>query len=158
MSSLNEVAQEFLAQPRIAVVGVSRTDPSASPNWIYKTLREMGRQVFAVNPNAEVLEGDKAYPTVKDIPGGVDGVVIVTRPEITEKVVRDCAEAGVKRVWMHNNTFMASSVSDEAVAFCKQNGITVIGGACPMMFLDPSHKFMRIVLGAMGRLPKPQEV
>jgi uncharacterized protein len=154
MSSFNTVANEFLAQPRIAVVGVSRKVEGA-PNMIYKILRDKGREVFAVNPNAEVFEGDKCYPSVKDIPGGVDGVVIVTRPEITEKVVHECAEAGIKRVWMHDTTFAGGSVSNEAVAFGKEHGMTVIAGACPMMFLEPGHKFMRVVLGMMGRLPKP---
>lgn len=155
MTNLNNVANEFLAQPRIAVAGISRTREDA-PNLIYKTLKGMGRQVFPVNPNADVIEGDQCYHSVKDIPGGVDGVVIVARPEITEKVVRDCVEAGVKRVWMHNNTFMPSSVSEDAVAFATQNGVTVIAGACPMMFLDPGHKIMKVFLGVMGRLPKPQ--
>lgn len=154
MSTFKAAAHDFLAQPRIAVAGVSRTRQDAS-NSIYKALRDLGRQVFAVNPNADTVEGDKCYHSVKDIPGGVDGVVIVTRPEITEKVVHDCAEAGVKRVWMHNNTFAQSSVSDEAVAFARSQGMTVIAGACPMMFLDSGHKFMRMVLGVMGRLPKP---
>jgi predicted CoA-binding protein len=154
MPSLNEVAQEFMAQPRIAVAGVSHTTENTA-SAIYKVLKQKGKQVFPINPNADSIDGDKCYASVKDIPGGVDGVVIVTRPEITAKVVRDCAEAGVKRVWMHNNTLGPSSVSDEAVAFCKQNNITVIAGACPMMFIDPMHKFMRVVLGAMGRLPQP---
>jgi len=155
MTTLNEAAQEFLAQPRIAVAGVSRTG-QLTGNGIYRALKDMGKEVFAVNPNTAEVEGDKCYASVKDIPGGVDGVVIVTRPEIANKVVHDCAEAGVKRVWMHNNTFGPSSVSKDAVEFCKQNHIAVIGGACPMMFIDPFHKFMRGMLGVMGRLPQPQ--
>lgn len=154
MATLNEVAQEFLAQPRIAVAGVSRSGVGTA-NGIYKVLKERGGQVFPVNPNTEMVEGDKCYASVKDIPGGVDAIVIATRPELTARIVRDCAEAHVPRVWMHNNTLGPSSVSDEAVAFCKENGIQVIAGACPMMFIDPFHKVMRGMLGVMGRLPKP---
>ena len=153
MAKLNEVAKEFLAQPRIAVVGVSRTSQHTA-NAIYNQLKPMGHEVFPINPNAQTVEGDKAYHTLKDVPGGIENVVIVTRPEIAAKVAKDFIAAGVKRVWMHNNTFGPSSVSDEAVAFCKQNNISVIAGACPMMFIDPFHKVMRGMLGIMGRLPQ----
>lgn len=155
MTTLNEAAKDFLAQGRIAVVGVSRTG-QLTGNGIYRALKEMGKQVFPINPNTGEVEGDKCYPSVKDVPGGVDGVVIVTRPEITLKVVHDCAEAGIARVWMHNNSMGPSSVSDEAVAFCKENHIGVIAGACPMMWIDPFHKFMKGMLGMVGRLPQPQ--
>jgi predicted CoA-binding protein len=154
MTTLNELATDFLAQKRIAVVGVRRSTEDAA-NAIYKTLKERGHEVFPVNPNAQTFQGDPCYPNVQAIPGGVDGVVIATRPEITEQVVKDCAEAGVRRVWMHDNTFVPGSRSDEAVQFCKDHGIAVIGGACPMMWMDFGHKCMRAVLGLMGRLPNP---
>ena len=151
--SFKEKAQDFLAQERIAVAGVSRTRQDAA-NLIYKKLRDTGHQVFAVNPKADEVEGDVCYANMQAIPGGVDGAVIVTKPALTEQIVRDCAEAGVPRVWMHDNTFAAGSVSDEATQFCRDNNITVIDGGCPMMFLDFGHKCMRWMLGVMGRLPK----
>ena len=153
MNTFNTKAEEFLAQERIAVAGVSRTKKDAA-NTIYCKLRDTGHQVFPINPSADIVEGDTCYANVQAIPDGVDGVVIVTRPELTEQVVRDCAEAGVPRVWMHNNTFLPSSVSETAVAFCRENDITVIDGGCPMMFLDFGHKCMRWMLGVMKRLPE----
>ncbi len=152
MMSFKMKAEEFLAQERIAVAGVSRKSEQTA-NGIYRTLRDRGYKVFAVNPNADTAEGDPCYANMQAIPGGVDGAMIVTKPELTEQIVQDCVEAGVPRVWMHNNTFMASSVSDTAVQYCRDNNITVIDGGCPMMFLDFGHKCMRWVLGAMGRLP-----
>ena len=151
--SFKDKAQEFLAQERIAVAGVSRTSEQTA-NYIYRTLRDKGHQVFAVNPMADEVEGDVCYANMQAIPGGVDGAVIVTKPALTEQIVRDCAEAGVPRVWMHDNTFAAGSVSVEATQFCRDNNITVIDGGCPMMFLDFGHKCMRWMLGVMGRLPK----
>lgn len=151
--SFNDVAQEFLAQKRIAVAGVSRTQQDAA-NLIYKTLREAGHQVFALNPAAGTVEGDPCYPNLQAISGGVDGVIIVTKPEITEQVVQDAVAAGVPRVWMHNNTLMGSSVSETAVQTCRDHNIQVIAGGCPMMFFDFGHKCMKWILGAMGRLPK----
>ena len=154
MSTFNTKAQEFLAQERLAVAGVSRAKTDAAANGIYKKLRESGHQVLPINPNAEEIEGDTCYPDVQSIPGGVDGVVIITRPELTEKIVEDCVAANVPRVWMHNNTFMESSVSQTAVETCRENDIVVIDGGCPMMFLEFGHKCMRWMLGVMNRLPE----
>ena len=156
--SLKGQTDSFLAQKRIAVVGVSRT--AATGNAIFKKLRDTGYEVFPINPNATELEGVTAYPTVKDVPGGVEAVLIVTSPEVTEKVMQDCVEAGVSHVWMHYNKLFGggnSSVSEEAVKLGRENGINVIPGACPMMYVegaDFGHKCMRWILGATGGLPK----
>lgn len=152
MPTFKERAEDFLAQKRIAVAGVSRSG-ELTGNGIYRTLRDRGYEVFPINPSADTVEGAPCYPDLGSIPGGVDGVIIVTRPELTAQIVRQCPQAGVSRVWMHNNTLLPSSVSDEAVTFCRENGIEVIDGGCPMMFLDFGHKCFRLMLGAMGRLP-----
>ncbi|MCA9953461.1 MAG: CoA-binding protein [Anaerolineales bacterium] len=152
MSSFEESARDFLAQKRIAVAGVSR-NPSETANGIFRTLRDKGYEVFAVNPHADSVEDGPCYPNMQAIPGGVDGAILVTTPEQSTQVVQDCVAAGVPRVWMHNNTWMGSSVSEEGTAVCQENGITVIAGGCPMMFFDPFHKCMKWVLDKMGRLP-----
>ena len=128
MSTFDELAGDFLAKQRIAVAGMSRKEGGNTANYIYRALRDKGYQVFGLNPHADELEGDLCYPTVSAVPGGVDGVLIVTNPTITEQVVRDCAEAGVSRVWIHDGMLMhgASSVSDEAVAFCREHGIQAL--------------------------------
>ena len=156
-STLETKVRDFLAQKRIAVAGVSRDDshhPAA--NLIYRRLKRTGYAVFPVNPHMQTFEGDRCYPDLRSIPGGVDGVVIVTRPETTEKIVRDCGTAGVPRVWMHQSFGKGSSVSTEAVEYCRQHEIRVIAGACPMMYgkgVDFGHTCMRWILGFMGRLP-----
>jgi predicted CoA-binding protein len=148
---------DFLAQKRIAVAGVSRNQ-SHHPvgNLIYQRLKKTGHDVFAVNPNMQTFEGDRCYPDLKSIPGGVDGVVIITRPEVTDRIVEDCAEAKVRRVWMHQSLGKRSSVSPEAVTYCRQHDINVIAGACPMMFgpgADLGHTCMRWLLKLTGGLP-----
>jgi uncharacterized protein len=157
MSTLEEKVADFLSQKRIAVAGVSRTKQDAA-NLIYKKLKEAGSEVFAVNPNAQSFGDDPCYPDLKSIPGGVGGVVIVTRPSVTEDIVRQCAEAGVTRVWMHQSMMKSvTSVSQEAAKFCEEHGITVIDGACPMMFCQPvdfGHKCMRWMMRLTGGLPK----
>jgi hypothetical protein len=155
MSTLTEAVNDFLAQKRIAVVGVSRSGEAAA-NAIYKKLREAGYQVFPVNPNADEVEGDHCYASVLSIPGGVDGAVIATHPAVTELIVRECAKAGVDRVWLHRS-FGEGSVSPEAVAYCRKQNLTIIPGGCPMMFCEPvdfGHKCMRWVLNLSRGLPK----
>jgi predicted CoA-binding protein len=148
---------DFLAQKRIAVAGVSR-DNRRHPtgNLIYRRLKKTGHEVFAVNPHLQTFEGNRCYPDLRSIPGGVDGVVIVTRPEVTERIVHDCGDAGVRRVWMHQSIGKGTSVSPEAVEYCRQRDISVIAGACPMMYgegADVGHTCMRWVLGLTGNLP-----
>ncbi|MGE5143726.1 MAG: CoA-binding protein [Acidobacteriota bacterium] len=148
---------DFLAQKRIAVAGVSG-DNSHHPagNLIYRRLKKTGHEVFAVNPNMSSFEGDRCYPDLRSIPGGVDGVVIITRPQTTEQIVHDCDTAGVRRVWMHQSMAKGSSVSSEAVEFCRQHDISVIAGACPMMFgegVDFGHTCMRWMMKLTGGLP-----
>ena len=158
VSTLMVKVDDFLSQSRIAVAGVSR-DPKGgnAANGIYRRFRDLGYQVYAVNPNAEQVEGDPCYHTVKDIPGGVDGVIIATPAAATDEVVHDCAEVGVQRVWMHNGIHsLGTSVSQNAVEFCQQHNISVIAGACPLMFgktSDGFHRFVKTTLGVFGKLP-----
>ncbi len=155
MTTLKQAADEFLSQKRIAVVGVSRsTDQPA--NLIYRTLRKREYEVFAVNPNTEEVEGDRCYSDLRSIPGGVDAALIATPAANSETVARDCVEQGISHIWMHRS-FGEGSVSATAAEFCRDKGVRVIEGGCPMMFLpgaDIGHKCMRWMLGVMGRLPK----
>ena len=156
MRRIDQAAAEFLSQKRIAVTGVSRNPTGHGSNVVYQRLRERGYQVFAVNPNAEQVEGDACYPDLKSIPGGVDAVVIGTRAESAESTVRECAELGIEHVWMHRS-FGPGSVSEAAAAWGRAHGITVIDGACPCMFepaADGGHKVMRFVLNLTGKIPQ----
>jgi len=156
MATLDQQVKDFLAQKRLAIAGVSRNSSEAA-NIVYRKLRGAGYEVFAVNPNATEVEGDACYPSLQAIPSGVTGVVIATHPAVTDRVVRECAELGISRVWMHRS-FGKGSVSETAVQFCHERGITVIPGGCPMMFCRPvdfGHRCMRWVLTLTGGLPRP---
>src|SRR5919205_474353 len=101
MQRITDAASEFLASRRVAVTGVSRSPNSHGSNVVYRRLRERGYEVFAVNPNADEVEGDRCYHDLRSIPGGVDAVVIGTRQERAEATMRECADLGVEHVWMH---------------------------------------------------------
>jgi predicted CoA-binding protein len=151
-----EAASEFLAKERVAVTGVSRTPAGHGSNAVYRRLRQRGYEVFAVNPNADEVEGDPAYHDLHSIPGGVDAVVIGTRPELADDTMRECAELGIKHVWMHRSVG-GGSVSKTAAEYGRARGITVIDGGCPLMFgraADIGHRAMRFVCTATGSVPK----
>src|SRR6476619_4145266 len=145
MQPIKEAAAEFLAGRRIAVTGVSRNAEDHGANVVYKRMRERGYEVFAVNPNADEVEGDRCYHDLGTIPGGVEAVVIGTRPEFAEQTMHACAELGIKHVWMHRGPG-AGSVSQAATEYGREQGIAVIDGGCPCMFeptADFGHKVMR---------------
>ena len=154
MQSVREAASLFLANKRVAVTGVSRTPKGHGSNVVYRRLRDRGYQVFAVNPNAHEVEGDRCYQDLRSIPGGVQAVVIATRPEIAEDTMHECVELGIKHVWMHRGPG-AGSVSAAATDEGRRHGITVIDGGCPLMFgptADFGHRIMRVMFA--GKVPK----
>jgi predicted CoA-binding protein len=157
LDTLDARVHDFLAQKRIAIAGVSRNNGRHPVgNLIYRRLKMTGHEVFAVNPHMQTFEGARCYPDLRSIPGGVDGVVIVTRPELTDRIVHDCVDAGVHRVWMHQGMGRGSSVSPTAVDYCRKHDINVIAGACPMMYgdgVDFGHTCMRWILKLTGGLP-----
>jgi uncharacterized protein len=158
MSKLDTLAQNFLAQKRIAVVGVSDKRDTGC-NLAYRKFKKNGYQVYAVNPRITTFEGAPCYPDLKSIPEKPDAVFLLTSPKVTEQVVQQCVELGIKQVWMHcmlgtkpGLAASMTSVSPEAVQSCRENGITVIPGACPNQFLKPDfgHALMRVMFRTFG--------
>lgn len=156
MQPIKQAADEFLGHKRIAVTGVSRRPSSHGSNIVYQRLRERGYEVFAVNPNADAVEGDVCYPDLKSIPGGVDAVVIATSLSHADGTMQECHELGINSVWMHRS-FGKGSVSDSATRFGRKHGITVIDGGCPLMFepcSDGGHRFMKGLFTMAGNVPR----
>jgi predicted CoA-binding protein len=156
MQKMKEAAADFLQHKRIAVTGVSRNAANHGSNVVYNRLKERGYEVFAVNPNTGTVEGDTAYHDLASIPGGVEAVVIGTRPAAAEQTMKECADLGIKEVWMHR-AFGAGSVSDVATEYGRAHGITVLDGGCPCMFgptADGGHKFLKGVCTLTGAVPR----
>ncbi len=156
MPDLESAIKEFLSQERLAVAGVSR-DGNLPANLIFRKLRDAGYEVYPVNPRAQEVEGAPCFPDLASVPVQLQGVVVATPPRATEEVVEECIVLGIPRVWMHRS-FGEGSVSAQAVMACREAGIAVIPGACPMMYVQPvdvGHRCIRWFLGVTGKLPRP---
>jgi hypothetical protein len=155
---IDNMVKAFLAQRKIAVVGVSDRRETGC-NMSYRKFKEAGYQVFAVNPRISSYDGGPCYADLKSIPEKPDAVFILASPKVTEQIVRECIELGIKHVWMHcmmgtkpGLAASMTSVSQDAVELCKANGIAVIPGSCPNQFLKPDfgHAMMRGLWRAFG--------
>ena len=156
MQKIKEAASEFLTHKRVAVTGVSRHPKDHGSNVVYKRLRDRGYEVFAVNPNADEVEGDRCYHDLRSIPDGVDAVVIATQTRDRRSHDARVCRARHQHVWMHRGPG-TGSVSQAAADYGRQQGIAVIDGGCPCMFgptADFGHKAMRVVFSMSGNVPK----
>ena len=160
MAEIDRMVEDFLAQKKIAVVGVSETRETGC-NANYQKFKDAGYTVYGINPNTEQFKGDPCYPDLASTPEKPDAVFILARPEVTDEIVRQCVDVGVKHVWMHcmmgtkpGLAETITSVSQDAVALCRENGIEVIPGSCPAQFLNPDfgHKMMRGLWRLMGNM------
>jgi len=151
MAKIDVMVRDFLAQKKIAVVGVSDKRETGC-NLAYTKFKENGYQVYAVSPRISTFNGEPCYADLKSIPEKPDAVFILASPKVTDQVVGQCVELGVKHVWMHcmmgtkpGLVANMTSVSQDAVEKCKANGIAVIPGSCPNQFLKPDfgHAAMR---------------
>jgi len=158
MADIDNLVQDFLSQQKIAVVGVSDQRDTGC-NLAYRRFKEAGYTVWPVNPRLTTFEDVPCYPDLKSIPEKPEAVFILTNPKVTEQIVQDCVALGIEYVWMHcmmgTKPGLASgmtSVSQDAVQFCLENGIKVIPGSCPNQFLKPDlgHALMRIIFRALG--------
>lgn len=150
-----ETIEDFLAQKRIAMAGISR-DPKSISVTLFEELCRRGYDVVPVNPNAAEVQGRRCFARVQDIQPPVEAVLLMTSPEATGTIVNDCAEAGIRRVWMYRGTGKGA-VNAEAVAFCQERGIQVVPGQCPFMFLPEAetfHRFHGFIRKITGRYPR----
>jgi len=154
MPRVPEQVAEFLSGKRFAVAGVSRQSGQAA-NAVYRKLRDSGYEVFPINPNATQTEGARCYPDLASVPGSIDRVVVVTNPNVSAQLVRQCADRGVDRLWFHRS-FGQGSVSNDAIRECQDRGIKCIVGGCPLMYCEPvdfGHQCMRWWLRRQNRVP-----
>jgi predicted CoA-binding protein len=149
-------AEEFLSLNRLALVGAS-DDAKSFSKTIYREMREHGHNVVAINPNATTVDGDPCYPDLASVPGDVDGVLVMVNKGKAADVVRAAAARGIANVWLFKGLGGEGAVSDEAIEVRRDNGMHVVAGACPLMFLEPVgwfHRAHRAVRHLNGSLAK----
>ena len=125
---------DFLALKRLAFIGISM-NPKALSRTLWRELLDRRYEVLPVNPAVSELDGKPCYPRVQEIQPPVEGALLIGTPQATEQYVKDCAEAGIRNVWLYKG-LGSKPVSKAAVAFCEANGINVVAGECPYMFLS----------------------
>jgi uncharacterized protein len=141
----------FLSQKTLAIVGVSSLGKKFS-NYVYNELKSKSYRVFPVNPKTESISGEKCFPNLKSLPEKIGGVLVITKPTETEKIVREAHSLGIKHIWIQQG-----AQSDEAIRFCNENGMDVVHGECILMFAEPTAFFHRAhhwVWRVFGKLPK----
>lgn len=151
LAMLKATIDDFLAQKTLALVGASRGGRKFG-NAVLKELLAKGYEVLPVHPEAAAIGGVACSPSLAKLPKEVDGLVLVVPPSQTEKLVKEAAAAGIKRIWMQRG-----AESPEALRLCRENGIAVVHGECILMFAEPTvsvHRFHRWLWGVLGKLPK----
>lgn len=123
---MQALIKEFMAQPRFAIIGAT-DDPDKFGYEIFHNLKGRGYEVYPVNPRLGELDGVKCYPKLADIPVKVDVVDFVVPPAVTEKILRECRNLGLDRIWLQ-----PGSESEAAIAFCRENNLKVVHGVCVM--------------------------
>jgi uncharacterized protein len=154
MATMKQVSG-FMQRKRLAVVGVSR-NPRDFTRTLFREFVRRGYDAVPVHPGVSEMEGRPCFSTVREIGPPVEAAVLLTSPEVTDHVVRDCAEAGISSVWMYRATG-AGAVSRQAVAFCESNHIDVVAGECPLMFFPNTgllHRAHACIRQLTGRYPK----
>jgi uncharacterized protein len=150
-----ETIEDFLTQKRIVMAGISR-DPASFSVKLFDELCRRGYDMVPVNPNAVEMQGRRCFARVQDVPPPVGAALLMTSPQTTEAIVRDCAQAGIRRIWMYRAAGKGS-VSAKAVAFCRERGIRVVPGQCPFMFLPDNggfHRLHGVIRKITGRYPR----
>lgn len=152
--TVKQAIDSFLAQKRIAIVGVSRGEKDFS-RGLLREMRMRGYDTVPVNPNAEEIEGLKCFRSVREIAPPVDGVLVLLPETEVETVVEECAVAGISRVWLHG-VGMGTEPSESVKALCEEKGIALIPGQCPYMFLTDTawiHRLHGRILKWFGKYP-----
>ena len=150
---MQKVINDFLEARHIAIAGVSGKSKIKFGNNLMKDLTKHGYTIYPVNPNTDEIDGVKCYRNVKLLPADVKSLIIATKSDATNQLVKEVKEAGMERVWMQKSTGKGSE-TPEAINFCKENKLDYVYGLCPFMaFGKGPHKFHYWIRKTFGRLP-----
>lgn len=145
---MEDNVRDFVKSKSFAVIGVSR-DPKKFGNAIYREMKKRGYEVYGVNPSIQEMDGERCYPNVSALKGRIDAAVVCLKPENVEPVLREAADAGVRRVWLQQG-----AESRGALETGRNLGLNVVGGKCILMYAEPVdsfHAFHRFFVRLFGR-------
>jgi hypothetical protein len=146
---MKQAIREFVYCRTIAIVGASRAGKKFG-NLAYRELRKNGYEVLAVHPNAETIEGDPCYPSLRDLPRTPDGALISVPPDKVEAVLREAAQLGIRRVWLQPGSETPALINLAGVL-----GLSAVYDQCILLYMQPVrsfHAFHRAVVKLFGRL------
>ncbi len=131
--SPDQVKQILLDTKTIAVVGMSSRADRPS-NDVPKYLKEHGYRIVPINPNAQEILGEKAYPNLLAIPPElkIDTVQIFLRSEEVLPVVQDAIKIGAKAIWMQEGVR-----NEQAAVRAEEAGLLVVQDRC----MRAAHRF-----------------
>jgi predicted CoA-binding protein len=149
-----EIIKKFIEEKDLALIGVSK-NPNKFGNSLVKELNKLGYRIHPVHPQLKEVEGTKCYRSLNDLPEKVKNLILVVQPQATEEIIREINPAKIKRVWMHKGAGSGSS-SPKAIQECREKGIEVVYGFCPMMFLAHTgiHRFHLWMRKTFGKIPQ----
>jgi predicted CoA-binding protein len=126
--STEEIRALLEGSHTVAVVGLS-DKPYRTSHSIAQALQDSGFKVFPVNPNlSRPVLGEEPYGSVEDIGEPVDIIGVFRRSEKVMPTAEDAVAAGAKVLWMQSGV-----INEEAAAYAKDNGLTVIMDRCIMV-------------------------
>lgn len=123
----NDLVKEILSKKIFAVVGSFR-NPEKAAYKIFENLTNRGYKVYPVNPTVKEVKGVKCYPSLSDLPEKPDVVDIVTPPEVSLEIVKQCKQLNISYVWLQ-----PGAENQDVINYCKENNIKVIYGSCIML-------------------------
>lgn len=132
---------EFFAQERFALVGVSRSERDFS-RLLFKEFTQRGYDVVPVNPHVDEIESRKCYPSILDVNPRVNSVLLMTSEIMTKHVLEECSESGVTLAWVYG--ISGRNVDPRTIQYCEDHGIRIVAGYCPFMFLPNAAMFHRL--------------
>ena len=150
---MKTIIEKFVGDRNIALIGVSDIKQKFG-NALLHELTKKGYTLFPVHPTLREVEGIKCFPDVKSLPCHVNNLIVVVNPLETEQIITQLKDSPIERVWMHRGVGKGAG-SAAAVEACKENGIEVVYGFCPLMFFSPSgmHSFHFWMRKKFGKVP-----
>jgi predicted CoA-binding protein len=140
----------FVEGRTLAIVGVSAKGKGFG-NAACTELKARGYRVLPVHPTATTIQGQACSRSLAELPERVENLLVVVAPDAAERVVREAAGAGIRRVWLQQGAESAA-----VIKACEEQGLEAVHGHCILMFAGKPggfHKFHRWLWGVLGKVP-----